>query len=179
MAQKTIGGMAGQQRVFREPHGRRRTMAKPFFRHKGRTAPAAFIDAGAANSNTIHDNGGVMRRQFFAAEGCKKLILAIAGDASDAQHLTGAEFKADPVQRNAMRVLRRERQRRDRQPHRALRFDHIMADGHHIAAHHHAREACRGFRARVAMRHHLAAAQNGRGFANAPHLFQLVGDVEH
>ena len=54
-----------------------------------------------------------------------------------------------------------------------------MADGHDIPAHHHARQACRGFRARVAMRHHLAAAQNGRGFANAAHFFELVGDVEN
>jgi hypothetical protein len=83
-------------------------MAQPFFRHKGRTAPATFIDASATHRDTIHDNSRVMWRQFFAAEGCKKLILAIAGDARDAQYLTGAEFKADPIQRNAMRVQRRE-----------------------------------------------------------------------
>ena len=83
-------------------------MAKPFFGHKGSAAFSAFIDAGQANSRTIHCNGPGMRRQFFAAEGRKKLILAIAGDTGDAQHLTGAEFKIYVGQRNAMGMQRRE-----------------------------------------------------------------------
>ncbi len=83
-------------------------MAKPFFRHKGSPASAAFIDAGAAHRDTIHRNGRIMGRQFFAAEGCKKLILTIAGDTGDAQHLTGAEFQIYVGKRDAVRVWRRE-----------------------------------------------------------------------
>jgi hypothetical protein len=81
-------------------------MAKPFFRHKGSAALSAFIDAGAANRGTIHRNGPGMGRQFFAAERCKKLILTIAGDTGDAQHLTRAKLKIYIGTRNAMGMQR-------------------------------------------------------------------------
>ena len=84
-------------------------MAKPFFRHEGGAAPAAFIDAGQANRDTIHRNGTGMRRQFFAAERCKKLILAIAGNTCDAKHLTRAKLKIYIGKRNTMGMQRRER----------------------------------------------------------------------
>jgi hypothetical protein len=84
-------------------------MAKPFFRHKGSAALAAFIDAGAAHRNTIHRDSPGMRRQFFAAERCKKLILTIAGDTCDAEHLTRAKLKIYIGKRNTMGMQRRER----------------------------------------------------------------------
>ena len=83
-------------------------MAKPFFGHKGSAAFSAFIDAGQANSRTIHCNGPGMRRQFFAAERCKKLILAITGNTGDAKHLTGAKLQVDVRKCNAMGMQRRE-----------------------------------------------------------------------
>jgi hypothetical protein len=81
-------------------------MAKPFFGHKGSAALTAFIDAGKANRHPIQRNGPGMRRQFFAAERGKKLILTIAGDTGDAQHLTGAKLKIYIGKRNAMGMQR-------------------------------------------------------------------------
>jgi hypothetical protein len=81
-------------------------MTKPFLGHKGGAALAAFIDAGKANRNTIKRNGPGMRRQFFAAEHCKKLILTIAGDTGDAKHLTRAKLKIYIGKRNAMGMQR-------------------------------------------------------------------------
>jgi hypothetical protein len=59
-------------------------MAKPFFWHKGGTAPAPFIDPGTPRSRTINRNHRIMWCQNLPAERCEKLILTIAGHTRDA-----------------------------------------------------------------------------------------------
>ena len=77
-----------------------------------------------------------------------------------------------------MRIVRLERKLVDDQPRRrngAAGGRLHLAD---FAADHHARQRRRGFLARIAGRHLLAAAQNRRRVAEPFHLFELVADVE-
>jgi hypothetical protein len=147
--------------------------------HEGGAAASPLGDAGPPHGDTVDRDGVRVRGEHLAAQRGEEFVLAVAGDASHAEHLAGAHDEADGGERDAMGMLRGQRKGRDREPHRAVFARPVVAHGRDVAAHHHAREAGRGLGARVAARDHLPGAQDGRRLADAAHLLELVGDVEN
>ena len=54
-----------------------------------------------------HDRAGVLR-QPLARERREEFVLAVAGDAGDAQDFATPEFERDVLQPHAVRIVRRE-----------------------------------------------------------------------
>ncbi len=122
----------------------------------------------------------VRRRQPFAGQRREQFVLAVAGDAGDAENFAAFDLDRD-VRADACRADRRAQatgrcttSRGTVVARAACRFH--LAD---IGADHHARQRRRGFGARIAGRDLLAGAQDGRGVAQPFHLIELVADVEH
>ena len=172
------GGVSGQQRVLRQPHARRGAVAEPLLRHEGRAKLAPLRDRKMPGGDAFdHDGAGILRQPLARQRG-EEFVLAVAGDAGDAQDFTTLQFERDVLEPHAVRIVGLEAEIVDDQPrHR----DFPLAGGLHfldLGADHHARQRGRGLRLGIAGRDLLAAAQDGGGVAEPLHLFQLVADVE-
>ena len=126
----------------------------------------------------VDDDGAGILRQPLARQRGEKFVLAVAGDAGDAEDFATLELEGNVLKPHAVRIVRRKAEVVDDQPrHRGLPVGgslHLPD----LAADHHARERGRGLRLGIAGRDLLAAAQDGGGVAEPLHLVQLVADVE-
>ena len=178
MLDHSAGGVAGQQRVFGQFHARRGAVAQPLFRHECRAKLAALGDRQMSGRVALDDDGAGVLRQSLPRKCCEQLVLAVAGDAGDAQDFTTLQLQRDVLEPDAMRIVRLEVEIVD---HEARHRDLPPGGGLHlldVGADHHARQRRRGLKLRIAGRDLLAAAQDGGGVAQPLHLFQLVADVE-
>ena len=172
------GGMSGQKRVLGQLHPRRGAVAEPLLGHERRAQLAALGDRQMAGGDAFdHDRAGILR-QPLAGKRRKQFVLAVAGDAGDAQDFAALQFERDvleptPCGSSGSR-LRSLTTRRGTVVLRAAAALHFLD----LGADHHARQRGGGLRFRVAGRDLLAAAQDGGGVAEPLHLFELVADVE-
>ncbi len=174
----SAGRMTCQQGILGKFHARRGAVTQSFFGHESGAKLAALRDGKMSRGNSVdHHRAGVLR-QPLSRQRCEQLILAVAGDAGDAQDFTTFQFKRDVSEPDAVRIVGLQAEIVDNQArHRGppsgggLHFLDVGPD-------HHARKRCGGFRLRVAGRDLLAAAQDRGRIAQPFDLFQLVADVE-
>ena len=127
----------------------------------------------------VEDDRAGIAGQTLSRERGEQLVLAVAGDAGDAQDFTTFELQRNMLQPHAMGIVGLETKIVDDQ---ARHGDLTPGGGFHfldIGADHHARQRCGGLHLGIAGRDFLAAAQDGRGVAKPLHFLQLVADVEH
>ncbi len=84
--------MARQHDVLRKAEARHGAVADPLLRHEGGAEAAAVVDAAAAHRlrrrSTIIAS---LRDEPLAGDGVEELLLAVAGDARDPDHLAGID----------------------------------------------------------------------------------------
>lgn len=172
------GGVPGQQRVLRQLHARRGAVAEPFLRDEGRAQLAALGDREVAGGDAFYHDGAGVVRQALAGERGEQLVLAVAGDAGDAEDLAALQLERDVLEPHAMRLAWGEREVVDDKPRHgglaACRCLHLPD----LAADHHPRERGRGLEPGIAGLDLLAAAQDRGGVAEPLHFVELVADVE-
>ena len=92
------GGMTGQQRVLGKLHARRGAVAEPLLGNEGRAKLAPLGDRKVPGGLPVdHDRAGILRQPFSRQRG-EKLVLAVAGDAGDAQDFATLELEGDVLQ---------------------------------------------------------------------------------
>ena len=114
----------------------------------------------------------------LARQGQQQLVLAVAGDAGDAEDLARSDLEGDALQIGPVRLLAGQVEAVDDQTRLAglaALATHQCAD---LGADHELRHAFRGLGLGVAITHHLAAAQDRGAVAERLYLVQLVADVE-
>ena len=86
-------GVAGQQRILRQLHARRGAVAEPLLGHEGRAEPAPFGDREMPDGLAVDDDVAGIGRQPLARQRREQLVLAVAGDAGDAEDLAAADLE--------------------------------------------------------------------------------------
>ena len=153
-------------------------MAEPLFRNEGRAHAAPFGDVAEAGGFAFDHDRAFAGRQPLARKRREQFVLAVAGNAGDAENLAAADFQRHLLQARAVRIVRLQRKLFDHEPGRQRAAARRCFDFADLGADHHARQRRRGFLPRIARRHLFAAAQDRRGVAKPLHLFELVADVE-
>ena len=172
--------VAGEQRVLRQLHARRGAVAEPLLRHEGRAQPPPLGDRQMPDRCRRRSMivVGIGRRSLARQRG-EQFVLAVAGDAGDAEDLAALHFDARSI-RAAMpcgssgsseSAVTTSRGTVVERPDAA--FTSPMS----------APTIMRASDAAVSWRgsqvaYLPAAAQDGRGVAQPLHLFELVADVE-
>ena len=87
--------MAGEQRVLRQLHARRGAVAEPLFRHEGGAELAALGDREVAGGVAVDDDVAVARRETLAGQRREQFVLAVAGDAGDAEDFAALDLERD------------------------------------------------------------------------------------
>ena len=115
------GGMAGQQRVLGKPHARRGAVAEPLLGNEGRAKLAPLRDRKVPRGLPVDDDGAGILRQPFSRQSGEKFVLAVAGDAGDAQDFATLELEGNVLKPHAVGIVRRKAEVVDDQPrHRGL-----------------------------------------------------------
>ena len=173
------GGVAGEQRVFRQFHARRGAVAEPLLRHESGAQPAALGDrqlaGGVAVDDDVARDAATARSPDSAANNSSWPLPATPAMPRISPPLTSSEtsWRCTPCGSSGSSERSLIDSRGTVRGAPARRFH--LAD---FGADHHPRQRRRGFLARIAGRYLLAAAQDGRGVAQPLHLVQLVADVE-
>ena len=89
-------------------HARRGAVAEPFLGHEGRAKAAPLGDRDAGRL-AVDDNGAALGASRSPDNAAKQFVLAVAGDAGDAQDLAALHFERDLLEPHAMRIIRLER----------------------------------------------------------------------
>src|SRR5262249_20143362 len=98
-------GVAGEERIVRELHSRRRRMSEPLLGHEGRAALAPLWNRKLADRLSVDAHGTRTGRKTFARKRRKQLVLAVAGDPCDTEDLAALYFKTDLVKPHPMRII--------------------------------------------------------------------------
>jgi hypothetical protein len=143
-----------------------------------RTEIAPLGDAEPADLAAYDGDRPRRRRQRLAAYRAHKLVLSVSGDARDAEDLAGPDVERDILQCDPEFARLRQAQASRRELEGPEAAPGRLGDLLQVRADHHLGHRARGLALRVAMRDHLAAAQDGRGVAERDDLVQLVRDVK-
>ena len=136
-------------------------------------------DREVAGGDAVDDDGAGVLRQALAGERGEQLVLAVAGDAGDAEDFAALQLERDVLEPHAVRIVGLEGKVVDDEPRHgglaacAAAFTSLISPPTIMRA----SEAAVSRRG-IAGRDLLAAAQDGGGVAQPLHLFELVADVE-
>src|SRR5579863_9370785 len=115
----------------------------------------------------------------FAAERRHQLVLAIAGDAADAENLAAGDGEADVFEVGAELLVGRQRETAEFKPRLGAGWrPAAMGRRLELAADHEFRQALGALLAGIAFGHDPAEAQDRRPLAERLDLLELVADVE-
>ena len=153
-------------------------MAVALLRHEGTAQRAAARPAPCRPTGLAVDADHLRaRRRRLAGERRHQLVLAVAGDAGDAEDLARAHREGDVLERRCRTAgVPQHRQALDDQPRLAARRLAAPRGGPQLGADHQLGHALRGLLARVAGGDHAPAAQDRRAVAERLDLLQLVAE---
>ena len=80
-------------------------MAEPLFGHEGSAELASLGDREVAGSDTFDDDRTGILRQPLAGQCGKEFVLAVTGDAGDAEDLAALQLERDVLQPHAVRHI--------------------------------------------------------------------------
>ena len=90
-------------------HARRGAVAEPLLRHEGRAEPPPLGDRQMPDRFAVDDDVAGVRRRAFAGQRGEQFVLAVAGDAGDAENLAALDLERDRFKPRAVRIVRLER----------------------------------------------------------------------
>src|SRR3954470_24670517 len=98
MLDHSAGRVSGQQGIFGKLHAWRGAMAQSFFRDESRAKLASLRNGKMSRGLTLdHHRSGVLNWPL-SRKRCEKLILSVAGNASDAQDFTTFKLERDALE---------------------------------------------------------------------------------
>ncbi len=166
------------ERILAEPMGWRRRVAEAFLRHEGGAEPAPRLDAETADGRPPMRMASVSLGKALAGEDREEFALAVAGDAGDADDFAGAHRQLDSGKRHPVRAEAAGAEPGDPQHLGAVRVRRARAHLADLGADHEGGDLAGARGARIEARDDPAAAQDRGAPAQAPHLLELVRDVE-
>ena len=170
-------GVARQQGVVRQAHRRHRAAAQPLLGHEVQALaapPARRLSRDVAAEQADRARRGT---RVFAREHRHQLLLAVAGDAGDADDLAGTHVEIQVPQRGAEGVAPRQVQAAHDE-HGFSGFGLAVLQLRRLGADHQTRQAGVVVFGRVELAGDPAAAQHGAALAQGADLVELVADVE-
>ena len=100
--------VAGEQRIFRQLHARRGAVAEPLFRNEGGAELAPLGDRHEPGRLAVDDDIAFGRREPLAGQRREQFVLAVAGDAGDAEDFAALDLERNVVQVHAVRIVGRQ-----------------------------------------------------------------------